>query len=111
MITFNDKTYTSSTEIFFEIFNDKWKLFILWLLINETKRFKELSQTLDITEKTLTIKLKELEHLHLIKRKVYAEVPLRVEYSLTTYGTSLKPLFEEILHWSQSYAKEFAKLS
>ncbi|HIP03085.1 MAG TPA: transcriptional regulator [Campylobacterales bacterium] len=111
MITFNDKSYTSSTEIFFEIFNDKWKLFILWLLINETKRFKELSSTLNITEKTLSLKLKELEKLHLIKREVFAEVPLRVEYSLTPYGASLKPLFEDILHWSQAYAKEFSSLS
>ena len=111
MITFNDKTYTSSTEIFFEIFSDKWKLFILWLLLAQPRRFKELSKTLGITEKTLSLKLKELEALYLVEREVFAEVPLRVEYSLSAHGKTLKPLFEEILHWSQDYAKEFGALS
>jgi DNA-binding HxlR family transcriptional regulator len=110
MIQFNDKQYNSSSEIFFEIFNDKLKLTIIWYLKNNTLRFKELFEYLQpITKKTLTIKLKELEQLSLIHREVFAQVPPRVEYSLSEYGNDLKPVIDEILIWSQKYAKTFAK--
>ena len=109
MIAFNDKHYNSSAEIFFDIFNDKLKLLIIWYLKNNTLRFKELFQLLQpITKKTLSIKLKELEQLELINRKVFAEVPPRVEYSLSEYGEDLKPVIDEILVWSQKYASVFA---
>jgi len=110
MIEFNDKSFGSSAEIFFEIFNDRLKLYIIWLLKNNDLRFKELSTALSpITNKTLTIKLKELEALSLIERKTYAQVPPKVEYSLSLYGKKLKPVVDEILIWSQNYAKAFAK--
>jgi DNA-binding HxlR family transcriptional regulator len=109
MIAFNDKHYNSSAEIFFDIFNDKLKLLIIWYLKNNTLRFKELFQLLQpITKKTLSIKLKELEQLELINREVFAEVPPRVEYSLSEYGEDLKPVIDEILVWSQKYASVFA---
>jgi len=109
MIQFNDKQYNSSSEIFFEIFNDRLKLMIIWYLKNNTLRFKELFECLQpITKKTLTIKLKELEQLSLIRREVFAQVPPRVEYSLSKYGSNLKPVIDEILIWSQKYAKVFA---
>lgn len=111
MIEFNDKTYDSTAELFFEIFNDKLKLHIIWLLQSNTMRFKELSEVLGITNKTLTSKLKELEALHLIKRKTYGEVPPRVEYSLSIQGKYLRPVIEEILFWSQKYANDFASIS
>jgi DNA-binding HxlR family transcriptional regulator len=112
MIEINGKTYKSTSEIFFEIFNDKLKLYIIWLLQNNAMRFKELRDALSpITNKTLTLKLKELESLHLITRKSYAEVPPRVEYSLSIHGEYLKPVIEEILAWSQKYAKDFAKFT
>ncbi|WP_428025318.1 winged helix-turn-helix transcriptional regulator [Arcobacter sp.] len=112
MIKFNNKQYSSSSEIFFDIFNDKLKLMIIWYLKNNTLRFKELFEYLQpITKKTLTIKLKELEQLNLINRKAYADVPPKVEYSLSEYGNNLKPVIDEILIWSQSYAKTFAKIT
>ncbi len=108
MIIFNDKQYGSSAEIFFDIFNDKLKLMVVWYLSNNTLRFKELLACLaPITNKTLTIKLRELEKLGLITKVVYAEVPPRVEYSLSPHGKALKPVIDEILAWSQSYADEF----
>jgi len=109
MINFNNKQYESTSEIFFEIFNDRLKLYIIWYLQNNTLRFKELLEVLQpITKKTLTIKLKELEGLNFIKREVFAEVPPRVEYSLSKHGKELKPVIDEILTWSQKYAKTFA---
>lgn len=110
MITFNDKQYNSSAEIFFEIFNDRLKLMVIWYLSNNTLRFKELSECLaPITNKTLTIKLRELEKLGLINKEVFAEVPPRVEYSLSEHGMGLKPVIDEILAWSQSYADKFCE--
>jgi DNA-binding HxlR family transcriptional regulator len=109
MITFNNKTYTCTSEIFFDHFNDRQKLRIIWYLENETLRFTALLERLQpLTKKTLTIKLKELEALHLIKREAFPEVPPRVEYSLTEQGQALKPVIAEILIWSQHYAKQFA---
>jgi DNA-binding HxlR family transcriptional regulator len=110
MIRFKDKDYNSSAEVFFDIFDDRLKLYIIWYLKNDTLRFKELFEFLQpITKKTLTIKLKELESLHLITREAYAEVPPRVEYSLSEYGRALEPVIDEVLVWSQNYTEKFAK--
>ncbi len=111
MIKFNSKTYGCSSEIFFDYFNDRQKLRIIWYLKNEKLRFKELLERLQpLTKKTLAIKLKELESLHLIERKAFAEVPPRVEYSLSEHGRALEPVIDEILIWSQKYAKTFAQM-
>ncbi len=108
MIELNNKHYNSSADIFFDIFNDRLKLLIIWYLKNNTLRFKELFEVLQpITKKTLTIKLKELEKLKLINREAFAEVPPRVEYSLSEHGEDLKPVIDEILVWSQKYASVF----
>ncbi|PID48037.1 MAG: transcriptional regulator [Proteobacteria bacterium] len=89
-----------------DIFNDKWKLFIIWHLIDKKKRFKELNEDLcDITQKTLTIKLRELEERKIINRKVYAQIPPKVEYSLTPIGQKLKPVLEEMYKWGMEYMK------
>ena len=111
MIKFKNQVYTSTSEIFFEHFNDRYKLRIIWYLKNETLRFKDLLEVLQpLTKKTLTIKLKELEELNLINREVFAEVPPRVEYSLSEHGKALEPVIDEILVWSQKYAKTFAQM-
>ncbi|MBU0632523.1 helix-turn-helix transcriptional regulator [bacterium] len=105
MIEINNKTYDSNSELFFEIFNDRLKLYIIWHLQKNPMRFKDLSDALSpITNKTLTAKLRELQALHLVIRKTYAEVPPRVEYSLSVQGKYLRPVIEEILSWSQKYA-------
>ncbi len=110
MILFNDKQYNSTAEIFFDIFDDRLKLLIIWYLKNNKLRFKELFELLQpITKKTLTVKLRELEKLSLVNREAFAEIPPRVEYSLTEHGKNLQPVIEEILAWSQKYAGEFGK--
>jgi DNA-binding HxlR family transcriptional regulator len=110
MIKLNGNTYQFSAEIFFEMFNDRLKLMIIWYLSNGSMRFKELSKFLQpITNKTLSAKLKQLEELHLIEREVFAEVPPRVEYTLSAHGQQLKPVIDEVIVWSQHYAKTFGQ--
>ncbi|MFN7119659.1 MAG: winged helix-turn-helix transcriptional regulator [Saprospiraceae bacterium] len=78
----------------------RWKPIILWNLTQETRRFGELKRQIPmITEKMLTQQLRELEKDGLIRRKVYPEVPPRVEYSLTKLGESLRPVLDSILQW------------
>lgn len=94
-----------------DIFNDKWKLFIIWNLLNGKKRFKELSvDVCDITQKTLTIKLRELEERNLIYREVFAQVPPKVEYSLTDMGLKLKPILEELYKWGLDYMELYGDI-
>lgn len=82
-----------------DIIGGKWKGVILSRL-SETRRFNELKRTIPrITQRMLTTQLRELERDKLIVRKVYAEVPPRVEYSLTPRGESLKPVLSALLNW------------
>ncbi|MFB4285609.1 winged helix-turn-helix transcriptional regulator [Nonomuraea sp. MTCD27] len=78
----------------------KWKLEILWLLDARTHRFGELRREIpQVTQHMLTKQLRELEDDGLVTRKVYAEVPPRVEYTLTDKARSLRPVFEALLAW------------
>ena len=87
--------------IIFSMIGGKWKLAILKALIFKgTKRFGELRREVDgITQTMLTQQLRALETDGLISRKVFAEVPPRVEYSATARGLQLKPVFEAMHHW------------
>ena len=83
----------------------KWKTVVLWYLRNQTLRFGELKKLIpDITEKMLSLQLKALEEDGLLKREAFAEVPLRVEYSLTDFGKTLIPALEEIAKWGRELA-------
>lgn len=84
-----------------ELLSGKWKGRILWKLYNEkTMRFGELRKSLgNITEKMLTAQLRELESVNLINRKVYTEVPPKVEYSLTEFGESICPILDKFAEW------------
>lgn len=90
---------------------NKWKFLIVRDLLDGTKRFGELKKTIgetknqSISQKVLTQNLRELESAHLIKRKVYAEVPPRVEYSLTDLGKSLYSVLEHLALWGENYKK------
>lgn len=83
----------------------KWKPMILLYLMNEgTKRFSELKRLLpDITPRMLTLQLRELEAHDIIERKVYPEVPPRVEYSMTEYGRTLEPILEAMHEWGKAH--------
>jgi len=88
------------------ILSEKWKLSILWHLSRGTIRFNELQRTLtNITQKTLTMQLRELERDGIIYRKVYPESPPRVEYGLTNIGESMKPILSVMCEWGKDYKK------
>ncbi|MBU5671548.1 winged helix-turn-helix transcriptional regulator [Paenibacillus brevis] len=94
-------------ELTLAVIGGKWKLIILWHLgLEGTKRFSELKRQIPhITQKMLTNQLRELEEDQLLERKVYAEVPPRVEYSLTEYGQSLMPLLKAMYDWGKDYGE------
>lgn len=90
------------------LIGDKWKVLILRDLIENTKRFGELKKSIGaISQKMLTQQLREMEEDGLVERKVYAEVPPRVEYSLTEDGFSLKPILDSMLAWGEQYKCKF----
>ncbi|MDF2723091.1 MAG: transcriptional regulator [Paenibacillus sp.] len=95
----------NGVEASLEIIVGKWKpIILLQLLHRGTKRFGELKQLMpDITQKMLTTQLRELEDQDIIARKVYAEVPPRVEYSITEYGRSLSPILQQMHDWGVAH--------
>ena len=112
MYKINNKEYKCSVAVTIDIFNDRWKLAIIWHLIDSDKRFKELHKVIsEITQKTLTIKLKELEEKNIIDREVFAQVPPKVVYSLTPSGERLRPVFKEMFHWGISYVEEHGEIT
>ncbi|MBL3519966.1 winged helix-turn-helix transcriptional regulator [Aliarcobacter lanthieri] len=112
MYCINNKEYKCSVAVTLDIFNDRWKLAIIWHLLDGQKRFKELHEDIcEITQKTLTIKLKELEEKKIIHREVYAEVPPKVIYSLTSSGEKLRPVLENMYEWGIDYVKEFGEVT
>lgn len=91
-------------ELGLNILSGKWNLRILWHLSKGTLRFNELQRLLGgITTKTLTQQLRELEAQGIIRRKVFSEVPPRVEYSLSEIGVTLKPILGELCQWGKTY--------
>ena len=112
MYFINDKEYKCSVAVTLDIVNDRWKLAIIWHLLDNDKRFKDLHETInEITQKTLTVKLKELEEKKIINREVFAEVPPKVVYSLTHTGKNLKPVLQEMYKWGIDYVEEFGKIT
>lgn len=86
------------------LIGDKWKVLILRDLLTGTKRFGELKKSLGgVSQKVLTAQLRDMEETGLLTRKAYAEVPPRVEYSLTELGRSLAPILDAMRSWGESY--------
>lgn len=87
--------------------SDKWKVLIIYRLCDGTMRFNELMRSLQgITQRVLTQQLRELEADGLVSRKVYPEVPPRVEYSLTRVGRTLLPALEKLEQWARKHSSE-----
>ena len=94
-------------EITMGLIGEKWKVLIIRDLLTGTKRFGELKKSVTgITQKVLTNNLRQMENSGLVKRKIYAEVPPRVEYSLTETGFSLKPILDSMVIWGNEYRKK-----
>ena len=86
------------------LIGDKWKVLILRDLMSGTKRFGELKKSVgSVSQKVLTAQLRAMESSGLVHRQVYAEVPPRVEYSLTDLGRSLKPILDAMWTWGEEY--------
>lgn len=89
------------------IIGDKWKVLILRDLMDGTKRFGELKKSIgSVSQKVLTAQLRDMEEKELLTRKVYAEVPPRVEYTLTETGYSLKPVLDAMQNWGKAYQEK-----
>lgn len=86
------------------LIGNKWKVLIIRDLLQGTKRFGELKKSIgSVSQKVLTSQLRAMEEDGLIHREVYAEVPPRVEYSLTELGWSLKPILDAMVSWGNDY--------
>ena len=94
------------------LIGDKWKVLILRDLITGTKRFGELKKSIGtVSQKVLTAQLRNMEENGLNHREVFAEVPPRVEYSLTELGQSLKPILDAMQNWGEEYKQNHEKAS
>ena len=90
------------------LIGNKWKVLILRELMIGTKRFGELKHSIaGVSQKVLTAQLRDMEEKGLLTRKVYAQVPPRVEYTLTQTGYSLKPILDAMTKWGQRYQEDF----
>ncbi|MEM8672710.1 MAG: helix-turn-helix domain-containing protein [Cyanobacteria bacterium P01_G01_bin.67] len=90
-----------------EVIGGKWKGVILYHLLSETMRFNQLRRLMpEVTQRMLTRQLRELEADNLISRKVYSEVPPKVEYSMTEYGKTLTPVIYALQAWGLQYLEK-----
>ncbi|MCF2625592.1 helix-turn-helix transcriptional regulator [Fusobacterium perfoetens] len=97
-------------EVTLMLISDKWKVLILRDLMEGTKRFGELKKSIgNITQKVLTANLRSMEESGLLTRTVYAEVPPRVEYTLTEVGYSLKIVTDAMIKWGTEYKEKLEK--
>ncbi|MEY8257256.1 helix-turn-helix domain-containing protein [Erysipelotrichaceae bacterium 66-17] len=86
------------------LIGNKWKVLILRDLMEGTRRFGQLKKSVgNVNQKVLTAQLRSMEQDELLTRKVYAQVPPRVEYTLTERGRSLKPILDAMQHWGEEY--------
>lgn len=99
-------------QVALDIIVGKWKPIILFhLMENEKLRFSELQRAIpEITKKMLTSQLRELEYNDIVHRKVYQQVPPKVEYSMSTYGHGLKPLLVSMRSWGTEHLEHLEKL-
>ena len=89
------------------LISDRWKVLIIRDLLDGTKRFGEIKKSVgNVSQKVLTANLRSMEDSGLLTRKVYAEVPPRVEYTLTKTGYSLKPILDAMVEWGTEYKKK-----
>lgn len=92
------------------LLSNKWKILIIRELLDATKRYGELKKNIQgVSEKMLSQSLKEMEQDKLIKRTVYAEVPPKVEYSLSEIGETLRPIITSMKLWGVEYQEKISQ--
>ena len=93
-----------------DVIGGKWKPLILYFLKDGAVRFSDLRRSVpDVTQKMLTDRLRELEADGIVRRKVYAQVPPKVEYSLTAYGKTLAPILEAMAAWGTKHRRRLSR--
>jgi len=106
-----DCNFGCPVEAALEALGGKWKGLILFHLKDEKQRFNELRRLIpDVTQRTLTRQLRELERDRIVKRTVYPEVPPKVEYELTEFGKTLIPILEALYAWGQEYIDQLSEI-
>lgn len=111
VIMLNGQEFHCAMDVTMNYIGGKWKTVVLWYLRKDKKRFSELRRLIpNITEKMLSLQLKDLENDGIVNRKLYAEVPPKVEYFLTDFGKSLIPMLEEIARWGRNLAESKGKM-
>ena len=104
------KTDKTLTEIVFDVIGDRWKVKIVESLLNGTQRFGELKKSVgNITQKVLTSNLRKLEEHGVLIRKVYAQIPPKVEYRLTALGKKLKPMIDSMIEWERNIPQKWGE--
>lgn len=107
----NNSLPACPVETTLSLIGDKWKVLVLRdLFLNGTMRFGQLKKSIGtVSQKVLTAQLRDMEQNGLLHREVYAEVPPRVEYSLTQTGQSLKPVIAAMWNWGMDYKAKAEK--
>ena len=103
MTTARNRTEACPIEEFMDMIGGRWKVFILWELIQNARRSSELRKSIPpITQKVFTEQIRDLEDSGLVKRTIYPSVPPRVEYEATELGQSLREILKSMCHWSSA---------
>jgi DNA-binding HxlR family transcriptional regulator len=101
------ETIICPVDVTLSIVGGKWKPIILWYLLSGTKRFGQLRRLIPgATQQMLTQQLRELEQAEVLHRHIYAQVPPKVEYSLTDLGRSLEPVIRQLAEWGEWYCAQ-----
>ncbi|WP_338469766.1 helix-turn-helix domain-containing protein [Niallia sp. XMNu-256] len=87
------------------LISQRWTALVIYQLLSGPMRFSEIVSSIGISGKVLSDRLKELEHLGIVKRKVIPETPVIIEYSLTEKGLSIEPILRTIENWSQTWVE------
>ncbi len=105
-VTRKGNKYTCSVGATLDVIGGKWKGIILYHLLEEKKRFNQLRKLMPgVTQRMITLQLRELEADGIIHREVYSEVPPKVEYTLTEFGATLTPIIKSMKAWGDEYSK------
>jgi DNA-binding HxlR family transcriptional regulator len=101
-----ENDYGCPIEVALDVIGGKWKGIVLYRLTAGTARFNELRRLMPkVTQRVLTLQLRELERDGVIRRTVFPEVPPRVEYDMTEFGASLKPILDMMSDWGSRYRR------
>lgn len=111
LIHLHDKRYYCPVEVALDVIGGKWKGVIIWYLLEGSLRFSELKQKINtVSEKVLIRELRALEKAGLVTRTVHPQVPPRVEYALSEFGHTLRPLVEQISVFGEIYSGRFGQV-